>query len=195
MERNSVYSDNLGKERLEIQRIVNLIRNRDLQSDAWREATVDYSYYKINPENSDENKKGSDVTLSDAYGNTTEIDLKGFKSSYDTVALTIDRSYDGTHWFNKLSGHFTTDMFVFIDELGNAYGLTIEKARELADGKPCRHSDGTIKPCEIRTVSPKKAGWWNKMMKIPLGELIHLADNVPLRSGRFITGEVIYAFE
>jgi hypothetical protein len=34
MERNSVYSDNLGKERLEIQRIVNLIRNRDLQSDA-----------------------------------------------------------------------------------------------------------------------------------------------------------------
>lgn len=187
--RAPVYSVNLDKERLEIQRMVTLIRNEDYHSDTWCESTVDYAWYEVNPADSDENKRGSDITLYGPY-NTTEIDLKGFQSSYDTVALTVERSDDDVTWRDALSNKKITDMFIFINELGDMYMLSMNKARKLAEDALAKKPNA----CKIVRVLPKTAGHYQKVMKIPLEELEHLADKVPPYEGRIITGETLDVF-
>lgn len=165
--RAPVYNVNLDKERDELRRFIYFIKFYNF---------FDYPRYKINPTNSLKNIMGSDITLYDFEGNTTEIDLKGFNSNYKTVALTVKRSDDNVVWRDALSNKKITDEFVFIDELGNMYGLMMDKAREF-----CKNN--TYK---VVDVPAETAGHYQKAMIIPLKDLEPLASLVPPYTGRII---------
>lgn len=164
--RAPVYDVNLDKEREELKRFINFIKFYDF---------FECLAYEVNPANSSKNLMGSDITLYGPY-NGMEVDLKGFNSDYKTVALTVQRSDDNISWRDALSNKKITDEFVFIDELGNMYGLTMDKAREL-------YKNNTYK---VVDVPAETAGHYQKAMIIPLKELEHLASKVAPYTGRII---------
>ena len=115
--------------------------------------------YRINPTDSSKNLLGSDITI--RYNNKTyEVDLKGCQYRYDTVALSYSRSYDGIHWADCLAkSNKITDLYVFIDELDNIYGITREEVIFRFDDY--RKSEA----------AKENAGHHNKVIIIPKDEL------------------------
>lgn len=113
-----------------------------------------------NPEDSWYNKAGSDVTA--YFGNIKrQIDLKGYSDSYDTVALSYGRSYDGEKWFSPMIGKITTDWFFIDPEAKTCYILTLSRWNEI------RNTPEIWQSLERRTVEPSRGGHWQKVVKIP----------------------------
>jgi hypothetical protein len=171
--RAPIYDVNLDKEREELKRFINYLK--------FYPGFFETYYYEVNPANSSKNLMGSDITL---YGprDAVEVDLKGFDSKYKTVALTVQRSDDDVVWRDALSEKKITDSFVFIDELGNMYGMSMIAARKLAkdalDKKPNAY--------KITEVPAETAGHYQKALIIPLKDLEPLASLVPPYTGRII---------
>lgn len=115
--------------------------------------------YKVNPTNSKENRKGSDVEIGNTLtGIRMKVDLKGCQNKYANICLSYERSYDGEHWFDTLNNR-TTSVYIFIDEADNIY--MIRKSEVLAN----------LDNYKKVTVSPKSAGHYQHGVLIPKSEL------------------------
>lgn len=110
--------------------------------------------FRINPTDTEMNRKGSDITVYGEGGRKSEIDLKGCQNKYANVCLSYERSYDSIHWFSTLDGKITTS-YVFIDELDNIYSISMYELKLLFD---------TFKKTEV---SPKTGGHWQRCILIP----------------------------
>lgn len=147
--RNEIYKSNSDKE--------------DLEREFFDSVLVPYfniKKYRHNPTDSWANKSGSDVTA--YFGNIKrQIDLKGYDDSYDTVALSYGRSYDGENWFSPMIGKITTDWFFIDPEAGTCYILTLSRWNEI------RNTPEIWQSLERRTVEPSRGGHWQKVVKIP----------------------------
>lgn len=138
--RHQSYNENLIKEKFNYKRFIEY-----LNFYGWS--------WEINPENSEKNCHGSDITIT-KDGKTYEVDLKGCQSKYDTVALSYQRSYDGVNWFSTLKETKITDWFVFVDELGNLYKIDFKEVLV------------NINSYKKSTASKNKAGHFNKVLLI-----------------------------
>lgn len=144
--RDKSYAENLKKENKLTETFINWCKNNHIR-------------YRINPTDSSKNLLGSDVTIK--YNNRIyEVDLKGTQYRYDTVALSYSRSYDGIRWEDCLTkSNKITDVYIFIDELDNIYGITREEVIFRFDD---------YKKSEA---SKENAGHHNKVIIIPKDEL------------------------
>ena len=114
--------------------------------------------YRINPTDSSFNLLGSDVTIK--KGNIKyEVDLKGCRHKYNTVALSYERRYDGITWRQIFNDKKITDLYVFIDELDNIYGITKDEILFRFDF------------FKKTTVDKQTAGHFQKCILIPKEEL------------------------
>lgn len=147
--RNSSYQTNLAKE----QKITEIFIK-------W--CKRNHYRFRINPTDSSANLLGSDVTISKS-GSHYEIDIKGFRSSYDTVALSYERSLDGIHWTKLFNSNKITTHYVFIDpETEDIYCISYENVKFIFDD------------CEKVEVSAQTAGHYQKIIKIPIEYLSFL---------------------
>lgn len=147
--RNQSYQVNLAKEQKITQIFIEWCKRNHYR-------------YRVNPTDSSANLLGSDVTLSKS-GNHYECDLKGFQSSYDTVALSYERSLDGIHWTKIFNNNKITTHYIFIDpNTEDIYCISYENVKLLFD------------ECEKREVSDKTAGHHQKIIKIPIEYLSFL---------------------
>lgn len=144
--RDVSYYRNLEKEKKLTETFINWCKNNHIR-------------YRINPTDSSKNLLGSDVTIK--YNDRIyEVDLKGTQYRYDTVALSYSRSYDGIRWEDCLTkSNKITDLYIFIDELDNIYGITREEVIFRFDD---------YKKSEA---SKENAGHHNKVIIIPKDEL------------------------
>ena len=140
--RNASYDVNLAKEKYEYSVFI-----KWLEENGWS--------YEVNPENSDKNIHGSDITIWKLPEHKMEIDLKGCQRKYDNVALSYERSYDGIKWFSTLHENKITTHFIFIDEIGNIFCIAYDDVRLRF------HS------YEQRTAKTDLAGHHNKVILIP----------------------------
>jgi hypothetical protein len=139
--RHPIYYDNLKTEE----------RNMAVFLD-W--CKTNHFRYKLHPNDTAMNMKGSDITIARS-GHKFEIDIKGCQSEYATVALSYERSEDGVNYFPTLGEHKNTDYFVFIDENGCIYSISMNDVLLYKDS-----FSKTIVP-------PEKGGHWNKVVIIP----------------------------
>ena len=116
--------------------------------------------YRVNPTDTSANLLGSDITIQKS-GIKYEVDLKGCQYKYNTVALSYQRSYDGHTWKDCLSSKTKiTDLYVFIDELNNIYGITRDEI--LFRFNKYHKTNGSLENC----------GHYQKLILIPKDDLM-----------------------